>query len=1170
MPAGDFLMAGLGGYDPIVGGVTAQSRSPLTGLIQTGNPMLDGVLGMFAAPKLQGLYDRFGMTPLGLHSQNAYDILRHQQFTLQQQQVWSAGVMEDRRGYYETLRGMAHLTGTPFGLDQMRAARELSGTMSSPILSAFMPGLMDQLAGPRGSMGSLANQMAMGSRYRFDPVTGQLGMTEQSALAMQRSLTQRFFPEVGMGVSPGVRGLRAGDIGGMYDEFTRRGLLGSDGSLPELGSSRTADALRNFDARAAESTIREYASSIRAIKDILGDMGRPNAPMRELVSALEAFNNGGMGKLSATELGRSARMTYNVAQATGIGMDAAMGLQQHTSRMLQQFGVSPQLAPGITQANMAWTAGFSSQGFMANPAWGAFNVNEATQMDANMRAAAAASPLANRAAAIMRVEESVGGFKPGTEAARLAAQVRGGNIGLIGENQLRDALLATGKVSSGTIDMILRDTVGNERFKQQFGIAGGVRRGAQAQEIAGVLGRGYGNGMAELLREGGVSERDAEALMTAGGTRMASAFIGAADAKRANPLEAQRILGTTAVEVLEESAVGKKFMDRMRRDKGFDRQGLIEQFGLAAGVAGQRGITRELPQYVNPLNAARMSSSAAADREDRVLQEADLTRRFQEDMVGPNTDTLTRGIIGALQSFKPEDDLGKLLATATGGTDIKGVRLAAMTAQTTLQKLGEAQRALRAATTPQAKEKAEANYRQALQNFQTARDTIGRSIQDAGLLTDPGVSARDVASAESGRESFNALGREAERVASAPGFNRKAWLESAAGKDFIEQGNYAIGVSHDVASATLASDSAVSRVGKAGVEMAGDIRNNVQRLRFLAKKFTGDPENIAGLLAGGYAENPETQAAVIEARRLYDRVRQDSDALGKGLKAGGGATLTDVAAARQAVKLMDEQEGKDATAGGKLLAAGKVLSDADADALEKAMSGKNTIVRDSLIRKLSKSGKLSVKDLKEGNYLRKSAADPLEAAIAGARRRFVDREGMEAAIAADDEAMKRAKEIRDMETGDPSVLGGELVKAFGVDDPDTGKDEKLQSALNDPTRRGLAIMGLQAKKQLDAMIGKGKRFESLDAMRAALKEDPNTLTHQQQAWVKQLDDSGLGRATGRGLAGLTAGLNQAAKEQEAAAAPAGSNESKPLFVKVINTVMTAVGAVAAPPRTPES
>ena len=69
---------------------------------------------------------------------------------------------------------------------------------------------------------------------------------------------------------------------------------------------------------------------------------------------------------------------------------------------------------------------------MANvPVWGGFTADQAQQADINLRTQAAASPLANRLGLIMRLNESTGGFAPGSQMANIVTAIQTGQPSFI-------------------------------------------------------------------------------------------------------------------------------------------------------------------------------------------------------------------------------------------------------------------------------------------------------------------------------------------------------------------------------------------------------------------------------------------------------------------------------------------------------------------------------------------------------------------------------------------------------------------------------------------------------------------------------------------------------------------------------------------------------------------
>ena len=139
----------LGNYAPVVSGTPFQPVTGFEGVPGMSNPLI----GMFGGPILQNVMNSVGMAPMGFHDRNAMDVLRSQQFQRQQQSLLADMAETDKGNYLRAFRGIAAMTGTPYGVEQRRATNNLAdfAAGASPLLAQIAPEFLDQLGGTRGS-----------------------------------------------------------------------------------------------------------------------------------------------------------------------------------------------------------------------------------------------------------------------------------------------------------------------------------------------------------------------------------------------------------------------------------------------------------------------------------------------------------------------------------------------------------------------------------------------------------------------------------------------------------------------------------------------------------------------------------------------------------------------------------------------------------------------------------------------------------------------------------------------------------------------------------------------------------------------------------------------------------------------------------------------------------
>lgn len=479
-PQGALLQQLSSGFAPIMTMPQQQMRTGFEHLPGFNSPGMTGMLlNAVVAPMMQQQMSQYGMIPGGLSSQNVMDYMQVQQQQAQQfamlqrvaQDTTSAGVVD-------FLGGTAQAFGLEFGPSQQAAARQLGGyaAVAAPYLAQAMPDQLDAMSGRRGSAVVMAQRMADFNRYRLDPATGALGFDAESTEQQATALFNQMYSDENLSR---MRGVRAGEIGGLYQELGRRGMLpGADfrtereritdattslfsqqgperqrieAALRDAGAGpiqQTAggainlapdqlDALRSqtdvttqmraFDSDKIKRSLEGYVDVVSTMKEIFGEQGRTDAPMAELVRSLEALSQGGLTQVSPGRLNQMIRTTTEIAKTSGVTLDAAMMMQQQAAGQMQARGMNPIQAPQITQAGLAEGQALQQGGAFDTPTWGLNDANFHRQLSQTLNIQAADSPAANAINAIFRAEDALGGFEEGTEANALSNALKSGS-----------------------------------------------------------------------------------------------------------------------------------------------------------------------------------------------------------------------------------------------------------------------------------------------------------------------------------------------------------------------------------------------------------------------------------------------------------------------------------------------------------------------------------------------------------------------------------------------------------------------------------------------------------------------------------------------------------------------------------------------------------------------
>lgn len=833
MPQSTAMLTQMGvGYAPFAEGIPHGRRTGFEGLPVLDRPGPAGLLAQLAlAPALFQTMGRTGMVPMGVTGdQNVYDIMRKMQYTQTQMETMRVAAGADRESFFRTFRGMAALTGTPFGAEQRRAATALAGRAATmaPVFAEIMPEFMDQLGGQRGSAAVMAKRMIDAGRYRIDPVTGRMGMSAETTGHMARRLFEDLYADENIAQ---MHGIRAGQLGDVYQHLQNRGLLtsfaasrgyggfaagdprgqlqqaadamrrsGPDGArqlqdvggrlgldlgrgveslsgadLDKLaGAPEVASRLRAFDVERVKRSLQSYAKAVSAMRDIFGDMGRPNAPMQEIIQGLEALSMGSMAQLDPSRLPGLVRQTYNLAKQTGVTMDAALVLQQHAGTRAQQMGLEPVFGVHAAQGSLGFGGAYRAQGHAGFTAWGAMDATQVTQLDANLRVQAAGSNMANRLAAVMRLRDTLGGFQAGSDAERLAAAVGSGL------NQFVDAsgrLRSLGSVSDAEFVRILRGARGagglalglsendirdvlsqrstNREYVDRYNIDAVVRRAQGVDELHPFVGGRMQEVLTSRLRDALVAQ-GASAGDAFRDARAAARDVSGNVTRRMFALSTEEFADTASrnqavADIIEEELRLAGRGDALAGMSGEERRRFLsataERFYGHANRAIQGSMYRA---FGNLQNVHRLTNEATLNEADRQQMQAAFTSRLQEAMAPLGRGTILSRAVEALQNARPDDPNGALevITKALGGVRAADINQALLKPLTEIKRQQDAAEALRSQISQTQDPTRRADLTRQLD---TAVRELGAQVQTVaklgerhGLFATPGVDPQDL------------------------------------------------------------------------------------------------------------------------------------------------------------------------------------------------------------------------------------------------------------------------------------------------------------------------------------------------------------------------------------------------------------------------------------------
>lgn len=433
-------------------------------LQQFGMPGM--LAGMAGNAYLSDMMAKQGIMPRG-NTGSYMQAFRAQQFQQMQQEVAKQVAPQDEEGIYRTFRGAAAMAGMPFNRQQRQAARSLSGTIAQfgPVLGMMAPEFLDAISGERGSVQALSSQMMHANRYQVDPTTGQLGYSTKSNTAMVNDVFSTMFADDNMAK---MHGMRAGDVGQIYNRLSGEGLVGPRGSVKDrtllaLQSARAegvdlqalgakagvavggnlaslsnddlqklretspiSEKLTKGDSTKVTSQIQEYIGTLSAMREIFGENGNPNAPIPELIGALQALTSGQMQKFDAAKLNTMVRDMQSLSQMSGKSLDQYLIMNKTAVEEGKAMGIGTTFANTATNVGITTGMAFQERGGVTG--FGALNRESAEITAMSLFNRGMASEMNNTLGALGRIEDA-GGFADNDAGKRLTAAMTAARAG---------------------------------------------------------------------------------------------------------------------------------------------------------------------------------------------------------------------------------------------------------------------------------------------------------------------------------------------------------------------------------------------------------------------------------------------------------------------------------------------------------------------------------------------------------------------------------------------------------------------------------------------------------------------------------------------------------------------------------------------------------------------
>ena len=287
-----------------------------------------------------------------------------------------------------------------------------------------------------------------------------------------------------------------------------------------------ADLMRTADASRIAGRLKNMSGAVKAMREIFGDMGNPNAPMREIVDGLNKLTQGGLSSMSAEKLEMTVRKTQAIAKQTGMSVEGIMALTAQATQMGDPLGLHRKQAVFNAQQSAMFAAAGADSLYLDSRISGQVSPEHLAAADLQLRTHATASPAANQMRAALRMLDK--GMVSPAEGSKLAKYIEAIKTRSTDyEFRMEEAdyvdMLATSGANRGAVETLLRDRLGNQSYGDEYDINGTVRRTSMRRDaVQNLYGPAVQNalnlstiaGGQDLLDSGVLRSRDELQIMT--------------------------------------------------------------------------------------------------------------------------------------------------------------------------------------------------------------------------------------------------------------------------------------------------------------------------------------------------------------------------------------------------------------------------------------------------------------------------------------------------------------------------------------------------------------------------------------------------------------------------------------------------------------------------------
>jgi len=176
------------------------------------------------------------------------------------------------------------------------------------------------------------------------------------------------------------------------------------GGLEKLGGYDLAAG--NVDASRTADKVKKFSGAVAAVREIFGDNGNTNAPMPQLLAALEHLSQGTISQVGAGKVESTLRQLRLSARDAGMGFEQLAGISAQTGAYGDTLGLSRTISTQNTLNATMMSKAMRDAGAFNEHGFGKLNQAEAGQEAAMRMQRGDASGVGVTLAAVARAVES--------------------------------------------------------------------------------------------------------------------------------------------------------------------------------------------------------------------------------------------------------------------------------------------------------------------------------------------------------------------------------------------------------------------------------------------------------------------------------------------------------------------------------------------------------------------------------------------------------------------------------------------------------------------------------------------------------------------------------------------------------------------------------------------